>query len=118
MDYEDDKLKKLMQDSRLEMPFSDFEDRMMSKIESYELNKAKAGRSQFFAVLCFLIGTVFGTVLNFIVSRNLDWISSSVAVQDVFYLASQLIYVILIILFSDKLWKLIKISKINTKGSF
>lgn len=117
MEFKDDKLKEILKNSALEMPFSDFESNMMAKIQYYELNKAKAEKSRFFAVLCFLIGTVFGTILNFIISRNLEWISSSVAVQDGFYLISQIVYVILIVLFSDKLWKLVKLRKLGIKGS-
>lgn len=118
MEFEDDKLKKIIADSKLEMPFMDFEDNMMARIQRYEVKKTEAGKSQYFAMLTFLIGTVLGAVLNFLVSRNLDWISTSVDVQDKFYLVGQLAYVLLLVLFSDKLWKLIRFKKNHAKDSF
>lgn len=118
MELDDKKIKVLLKESKLEMPFSDFEESMMARIQSFERQQAKANQSRFFALLSFLIGTVFGFILNFMLSNNLNWISTSIDVQNSFYLLSQIIYVVLILLFSDKLWKLWKIKKSTGKGSF
>lgn len=117
MEFDDKRLKELMLESKLEMPFSDFEDNMMARIEAFEIQKVKANRSKFYAILSFFVGTIFGLILNFLLSRDLSWVSSSVDVQDKFYLVSQIAYVVLIVLFSDKLWKLWKFKNIPIKGS-
>jgi len=111
MEFEDDKLKRILKDSRLEMPFSDFETNMMERIRLYEKEKANAAKSHYYAILTFLLGTVLGTILNYMLTRNLDWISSSTVIQDKIYLVSQVIYVLLIVLFSDRIWKLIQYKK-------
>lgn len=118
MELEDKKLKQLLQSSKLEMPFSDFEDNMMAKIELYEAKQREASQSRFYATLFFLIGTVFGTILNFLLSQNLSKISTSIDVQEKVYWFSQLIYVVFILLFSDKLWKVIRLYKEQQKGSY
>lgn len=116
MESEDKIFKTIMRDSKLEMPFSDFDDNVMAKIEFYELNKREALRNRFYASFFFLIGTVFGAILNFFLSHNLAMISSSIEIQENLYWFSQLIYVLMILLFSDKLCKVIRFYN-QQKGS-
>lgn len=106
-----DKLYSLLKRSKLEMPFADFEDQVMNNVLHYERSKEAMTKSKRMAILFFLIGTVFGMMLNYIGSLFVASYGVSESLQEKLSFFSQLVYVILILLFSDKLWKLFKISK-------
>lgn len=106
-----DELYTLLKSSKLEMPFADFEDKVMENILHYERSKEEMTKSKKMAILFFLIGTVFGMMFNYVASLFLMSYGLSQSLQDKLSFLSQMIYVILIVLFSDKLWKLFKISK-------
>lgn len=115
MELQDKNFKDILSHSKLELPFSDFDYRMMQRIEEYELKKKVAEKNKLFSHICFLLGILLGTVLNYLMSQNLSWLSFSDLNQQRFSFAMQLVYVFLIVLFADKLWKL---SKIDFKKLF
>lgn len=106
-----DELYSLLKSSKLEMPFADFEEQAMNNILNYERSKEEMTKSKKMAILFFLIGTVFGMMLNYVGSLFVASYGLSENLQDKLSFFSQLVYVILILLFSDKLWKFFKISK-------
>lgn len=106
-----DKLYGLLKNSKLELPFDDFESRMMMQIVDFEKAKVQMRQSKKMALLFFLIGTVFGMLLNYGIGSLLSTYGLSEASLDKISFFSQLIYVVLIVLFSDKLWKLFKMSR-------
>ena len=106
MESEDKKFKDLMSYSKLDLPFSDFDSRMLQRIQEYESKKRKADRTKFFARLSFLMGTIFGLLLNYFLSKKLSSIFVSSQEQEYLILLVQLVYVLLIVLFADKLLKL------------
>ena len=111
MELEDKNIRRLMKGSKLELPFSGFEDKMMMKVKAFDENNQKAYRYKMLGLIFFLLGTVFGIGLNFIFTQNIHYLSSSTVIQERFYLISQIIYVVLIVIFSDKIWKLLKIKQ-------
>lgn len=106
-----DKLYDLLKKSKLELPFADFEERMMVQILKHEKAKQQMTLNKKMAVLFFLIGTIFGMVLNYGIAVLLESYNLSEDFMDKVSFFSQLIYVVLIVLFSDKLWKLFKINQ-------
>ena len=64
----EDKLKRLLSESRLEMPFDDFEDRLMARINKKVSNEKYIDRNIRFSWLFFALGTVFGLLLSVILS--------------------------------------------------
>ncbi|MFD2554647.1 hypothetical protein [Sphingobacterium tabacisoli] len=106
-----DKLYDLLKNSKLELPFDDFESRMMQQIVDFEKAKVQMHQSKKMALLFFLIGTVFGMLLNYGLGLALASYGLPQASLDKISFFSQLIYVILIVLFSDKLWKLFKMTR-------
>lgn len=59
---------RLLKHSRLEMPFSDFEERTMARIKKESLAKSSLTRHKNLAVLFFILGTGFGFALTFYLS--------------------------------------------------
>lgn len=106
-----DKLYDLLKNGKLELPFTDFEDRMMGQITEFEKAKVQMHRSKKMAILFFLIGTVFGMLLNYVLGLVLSSYDLPQASLDKISFFSQIIYVVLIVLFSDKLWKLFKMTR-------
>jgi hypothetical protein len=108
MELHDKKMKDILSHSKLELPFSDFDERMIQRIEEFELKKQAAEKNKFYSHLCFLAGIILGTVLTYLMSEKMDLNKQSFLTKDSLSLLSQLVYVVLIVLFTDKLWKLSK----------
>lgn len=72
MESEDKKIKELLSYSKLELPFSDFDNRMMQCIQEFEKKKKAAEKNNFFGHLCFLCGTLFGLAINYILSERIS----------------------------------------------
>lgn len=64
----DDKLKRLIGESRLEMPFSDFEARLMSRINNTVSNEKVITKNIRLSWLFFSLGTLFGVLLTIILN--------------------------------------------------
>ncbi|SMD18679.1 hypothetical protein SAMN04488101_12813 [Pedobacter nyackensis] len=85
----------MMKHSKLVMPFSDFEERTMARINKESLVKRSVAKHKKFAVLFFVIGTGFGFVLTFFLSlteTNIVGIPS-----DTLLLICRLIYVFVVL---------------------
>lgn len=115
MELHDKNLKDILSHSKLELPFSDFENRMLRRIEEFEKKKKEAERNKFFSHVCFMLGIVFGSILTYLMSQNLDQGEVSFLTKENYSFITQLLYVCLIVLFADKLWK---ISKYDFKNLF
>ena len=59
---------KLMKNSKLELPFSDFEERTMARIKQQIVVKKSLTIYKKLAVFFFIIGTVFGFLLTYFLS--------------------------------------------------
>ena len=64
----DDELKQLLKDSRLEMPFEDFEERVMSRLKKDAQSEKSIDRNIRLSWLFFVSGTAFGLLLSAIIS--------------------------------------------------
>ena len=114
MEYKEDKLKEIMGMAKVEMPFGDFEDKLMMRIEQAEQEKVSLKKTKRYALVFFVFGTLFGMGLNYLLA---DFVQTSVEASKIFknniLLLSQMIYVVLIVLFSDKMLRLIKLRKLT-----
>lgn len=115
MESEDRRLKELMSYSKLDLPFSDFDKRMMQRIQEFESKKKRAEKNKFFGHLCFLFGTLFGILINYILSERIYLTPVSNQTQEFISVCVQLMYVLLIVLFADKILKLLNM---NVKNLF
>lgn len=112
MELKDDKLKDLMKISKVELPFADFEEKMMRRIEKVEQEKRVIDKSRKYALLFFLLGTLFGMAANYLLTYFIianELLSESL--KNNVTLFSQLMYVVLIVLFSDKMLRLMRLTK-------
>ena len=64
----DDELKQLLRDSRLEMPFDDFEERVMSHLKKEVQSEKSIDRNIRLSWLFFVLGTAFGLLVSVIIS--------------------------------------------------
>lgn len=115
MELHDKNLKEILSHSKLELPFPDFENRMLEKIQDYEAKRLQAEKNRFFSHVCFLVGIILGTVLTYLINKDFDWSQITFLTKENYYFLTQIIYVVLIVLFADKLWKL---SKSDIKNLF
>lgn len=107
MELQDEKLKDILSHSKLELPFLDFDNCVMQRIQEFEIKKKKAEKNKFFGHLSFLFGTLFGIVINYILSERISLAPVSDQTQEFMTLCIQLMYVLLIVLFADKILKLL-----------
>jgi hypothetical protein len=68
-DYNDRHLSQLMQKSRLEMPFSDFEETVMLRIQKETVQEQIVSRDRKLSFIFFISGTCLGLILNFILQQ-------------------------------------------------
>jgi len=101
---EDQFFRKSMSKSKLEMPFSDFEDRMMIRIGKELSYKTSLVKSLNLSLLFFILGSGFGLMLAGLLSRPGDAIAGIPASQILFFF--QLVFVILVIIQAEQLIKL------------
>ncbi len=106
MEYKEEQLKAIMKLAEVKMPFDDFEDEVMLKIEQVEAEKKKLGRSRLYALAFFALGTVFGIGSNYLIANYVAGSDLSTSLKNYVEIGSWLLYVVFIILLSDKLWKL------------
>lgn len=111
MDHMDDKLKKVMQMSKMEMPFEDFEQRMMKRIEGLESARVKALADKKYAIVFFLLGSICGIFLNNYMMRRIQVFDIAVVYRNYLVIGSQLLCALLICFFCLQLWRLIKIQQ-------
>jgi uncharacterized protein YacL len=107
MEHKHDKLKDIMRMAKVEVPFDDFEDAVMMRIEKVEQEKSAVAKTKKYALLFFTLGTLFGLGLNYLLTDLLSSIILNPALKNTLLLLSQILYVFLIVLFCDKVLKLI-----------
>lgn len=111
MDKEQEKFKKVMQMSKIEMPFDDFEKRIMSGIVALEKDKEKALSNKKYAITCFLLGTVCGILLNNYLMAKIEVADISSDLKNYSAIGCQLSFAVLICFFCLQLWRLINMQQ-------
>lgn len=111
MEHKDPQLHKLMNESKMEMPFDDFEDKVMAQITELETRRDLALKHRKYALIFFVLGSLFGLGLNYMLEMAIDLATIQSGLKNVLSLGCQMLYVILIVVFSDKLWRLRRILK-------
>ena len=104
-------LSQLMQKSKLEMPFGDFEETVMQRIHSEAKQYDLLLHDRKLSFLFFVLGTGFGLVINFILQRSqltFPGISPQTSL-----LAFQLLFVLLFLTQLDNSVKLFRSIKNN-----
>lgn len=108
MKHNDDLLKELMPLSKVKIPLDNFEDRVMGHIKMIEAKKVDIHKKKLYSIIFFLGCLVFGFILiqwftNIIIASSIDN-----GFKQQIRLSSQIIYVALIVLFSNRIFALIK----------
>ncbi|GHE23371.1 hypothetical protein [Sphingobacterium griseoflavum] len=111
MEHKDPQLRKLMKLSKMELPFSDFEDHIMAEVEKIEAGREEALKHRKLALIFFITGSLFGLILNYMVDLAMSHVHLQQGAKNLLSLCSQLCYVILIVLLSDRLWRLRQLLK-------
>lgn len=111
MEHKDEQLKQLMKMTKREMPFDDFDDRVMARIEKLEDEKIALSNYRKYGLLFFVLGTVFGLALNYLLGEAIALLTIPEAGKKLLELGTQIMYVVLIVLFSDRILRLLKSSK-------
>ena len=108
---EDKLVQSLMEKSLVEMPFSDFEDRLMEQIRKEEITSRSFWRSIKLSWLFFMIGTCLGIyITTFLYQPNA--VIMGIPVRQII-LIIQVIFTILILTQFDKLIQLARERKEN-----
>lgn len=116
MENKDELMKTMMQSSRLKMPFSDFESRVMQTIEQDEKKAVAVLEDRKRGIYFFLAGMLFGLGLNYLLSKSWSDLQLNFPQQENALLASQIIYAVLILFFIERLVKLYQLNRL-IKGS-
>ena len=85
----------MMKNSKLVMPFSDFEERTMARINKEIMVKSSVSKYKKLAVLFFIIGTGFGFLLTFFLSS--PEIKIAGIPSDTLLLICRLLYVFIVL---------------------
>jgi len=112
MENQDEYMKTLMQSSKLKMPFSDFESRVMHTIEQDEKKAVAVLHDRKRGIYFFLAGMLFGIALNYFLSRSWRDLNINLPQQENALLASQVIYALLILFFIERLVKLYQLNRL------
>ena len=111
MDKEQEKFKKVMQMSKIEMPFDDFEQRIMNGIAALEKEKEKALSNKKYAITFFLLGTVCGMMFNNYLMAKIQVADIAPDLKNYSAIGGQLSFAVLICFFCLQLWRLINMQK-------
>lgn len=112
MENKDELMKTLMQSSKLKMPFSDFESRVMQSIEQDEKKAVAVLEDRKRGIYFFLAGMLFGLGLNYLLNRSWKDLNFNLPQQENALLVSQIIYAILILFFIERLVKLYQLNRL------
>lgn len=104
----DEKFARIMKKSRLEMPFSDFEENVMQRIQREAKNKNIIFNNMRLSLLFFLLGSIFGIFAGDFLTQSMEAIFN--IQQEKALLFFQLIY---LLFFLNQLDALIKLWKAN-----
>jgi hypothetical protein len=103
MEPKKDKLSSLMQKSKLEMPFSDFEDSTIKRIQTELKYNSSIRRSLQISVFFFVLGTGFGLVVNNMLLKADNAILG--VSPDTLLLCFQLIFVLVVLTQSENIYR-------------
>lgn len=95
-----------MQKTKLEMPFSDFEDTVMFRIHKEVLTEQILSRDRKLSFLFFVLGTIFGLIINFLLQRS-QYTFPNISPETTL-LIFQLGLVLIVLLQLDKYLRLMK----------
>ena len=112
MENKDELMKSLMQSSKLKMPFSDFESRVMFTIDQHDIKSIAVLQDRKKGIYFFLAGMLFGVVLNYLLSRSWRDLNINLPQQENALVVSQIIYALLILFFIDRLVKLYQLNRL------
>ncbi|SUJ01600.1 Uncharacterised protein [Sphingobacterium spiritivorum] len=91
MEKDRDILQQLMKQSTPKMPFSDFEDQVMARIEKQEMASPEILKVKMKGICFFLAGTIFGLVINYVAVGYMYEIKWTTISKEQIMLFSQLI---------------------------
>ncbi|MBS2211518.1 hypothetical protein KEM09_08905 [Carboxylicivirga mesophila] len=94
----DRKLKSLLKDSRVEMPFSDFETKLMTRVKSELHGRRSVVKSIRLSWLFFVLGAFFGLVLNIL----LPWMPFELAGISLHFIKYPILLITLVVI----IWQL------------
>ncbi|MDQ1152245.1 hypothetical protein [Sphingobacterium zeae] len=107
MDKQQEKFRRVMQMSKIEMPFDDFEQRVMGSILALEKDKKKALLNKKYAITFFLLGTICGMMLNNYLMAKIQVADIAPDLKNYSTIGCQLSFALLICFFCLQLWQLI-----------
>lgn len=111
MGKEHEKFKKVMQMSKVELPFDAFEQRVMGGIAALEKDKEKALSNKKYAIAFFLLGTVCGMMLNNYLMAKIQVADITSDLKNYSAIGCQLSFAVLICFFCLQLWRLINMQQ-------
>ncbi|WP_312187655.1 hypothetical protein [Sphingobacterium sp.] len=111
MDKEQEKFKRVMRMSKIELPFEDFEQRVMQRIVRVEKAKMGALSNKKCAIAFFLLGTICGMILNNYLLAKIQVIDIAADYKNYIGIFCQLVFAVLICFFCLQLWRLIAIQR-------
>jgi hypothetical protein len=94
-------IQELMGKSRMKMPFTDFEEQLMQKIHKEAITSRSSGKEIKLSWFFFVVGTLFGLMLNFIV-MEMNKTILGLPLQRLM-LISQALFIIFLVFQFDKL---------------
>lgn len=104
MNQEEKLIRELMRHSAEEMPFEDFEDRMMAHIHQEAKRKGSFLKQVKLSWFFFIVGTCFGLLLS-IIAMHSKAVFCGIPVQN-FVLIAQVTFAVLLLTQFDKLFEL------------
>lgn len=106
-----DQVSLLMKMAKTELSSEDFEDRLMDRIDRLELELESAKRSQKYAFIFFIAAAFLGMGVTFLLAETISVTNLTNNLKETILLLTNLIYVILILVISDKTLTLIRYFK-------
>ena len=104
MEGSKDKFSSLMRKGKLEMPFSDFEENTMKRIQAESKYKTSILHSFRISFIFFVLGTGFGLIVNNILA-NADNLIMGIE-PDTVLMVFQMAFVLIFIMQSENIYKL------------
>lgn len=99
-----DKFSGFMQKSKLVLPFSDFEDVTMKRIQANSRYKSSIKRSFQISLVFFVLGTAFGLIANSVLSSTSGSILGMSS--DKLLLWFQVVFVFIVVMQSENIFRL------------
>ena len=111
MEENKDKFKEIMSMAKVELPFEDFDSKVMAEIHKIEADKQSISKTRKYALLSFFFGALFGLGMNYLFMELISTKIADATVKNYLMILSQMIYVILFALLIDKILKLRRFKK-------